>query len=305
LKLPRKYSKSFCLFGLLATIFIAVSQAEEPATATPSATPSSAASTQEQPAEKRLFPLFADKLRLKERKYTLPPPYGIMGITNWMDSDWEFTSASVSLEGSPYINLPAAEKATMDLQTTATGLKADVWVLPFLDFMVGGGKLDVDASLGLIDIPISWSPTGGVVRGDKIVPMKFAGDYYSVGFVIAGAYKAFYGALDMSWVKTKLEGDASLSEEGFWTLTASPKVGYNTGHTQFFIGARYISKNEHFVGTVDLASGQTLGFDVTVKTDSWSPIFGIRTIVREHWELLMECSLGVRHQITGGVGYRW
>jgi hypothetical protein len=63
--------------------------------------------------------------------------------------------------------------------------------------------------------------------------MKFGGDYYSVGFVIAGAYKGFYGALDASWVKTKLEGDASLSEDGFWTLTASPKFGYNSGQTQF------------------------------------------------------------------------
>jgi hypothetical protein len=294
--------KAFCLMGVLAMSSIAVGRAQESATATPDSPDELAL---EEPTEKRLFPLFMDRLRLKEKQSMLPPPYGIMGITNWMDSDWEFTSASVSLGDSPYIDIPAAEKATMDLKSSATGIKADVWILPFLDFMIGGGSIDVDADLGLVDIPIGYSPIGGVVRGDKIVPMDFGGKYYSIGFVIAGAYKRFYGAIDASWVKTELDGDASLSEEGFWTLTVSPKVGYNAGTTQFFVGARYISKNEHFVGTVPLASGQTLGFDVTVETATWSPIFGIRTIIRNHWELLMESSLGVRHQITGGVGYRW
>ena len=236
-----KNSKPFCLFGVLAMGLVAAGRAEEPAAA-PNATPSSDMPAMEEPAKKHFFPLFAEKLRLKERKFELPPPYGVMVLTNWLDSDWEFTSASVSLEDSPYINLPAAEKATMDLQSATTGMKADVWILPFLDFMVGGGSVDVDANLGLIDIPISYSPIGGVVRGDKVVPMKFEGEYYSVGFVIAGAYKGFYGALDASWVKTELNGDASLSEDGFWTLTASPKVGYNAGLTQFYVGARYISK---------------------------------------------------------------
>jgi hypothetical protein len=136
MKLLRKQAKSLCIFGVLALGSIAPSRAEEPAPATPGAPPATGGPALEQPAEKRLFPLFADKLRLKERKMVLPPPYGVMVLTNWLDSDWEFTSASVSLHGSPYINLPAAENATMDLQSATSGMKADVWILPFLDFMV-------------------------------------------------------------------------------------------------------------------------------------------------------------------------
>src|SRR6478609_7537011 len=108
-------SKSFCLLGVLAMGLAAAGRAEEPAAA-PNAVPSSDAPAMEEPAPAHFFPLFADKLRLKERKFELPPPYGVMALANWLDSDWRFTSASVSLEGSPYINLPAAEKATMDLQ---------------------------------------------------------------------------------------------------------------------------------------------------------------------------------------------
>ncbi len=295
-------SKRFVFAGLLALALAAAGRAEEPA-ATTSATDKPAAAEPDTP----LFPLMTDRMREKigERARQLPPPYGVMALGNWLESDWNFISASISLGDSPYIDIPAGKTATMNLHSATQGAKADLWVLPFLDLMVGGGRLDVDANLNLYDIPLAWDPGQGVTRGDKVVPMKFNGDYYSFGFVIAGAYKRFYGAIDASWVKTKLGGSASLSEDGFWTLTVSPKVGYNMGMTQFYVGARYLSKNEHYVGTVPLPSGHDLGFDVQIETAAWAPIFGIRAVIKHHWELLGEFAFGPRSQITTGVGYRW
>jgi hypothetical protein len=255
--------------------------------------------------KKQLFPLWKDKLKASQLR-RLPPPYGVMLITNWMDSDWRFKSATVSLGGSNPISLDAAANATMDLNIGTTGIKGDVWVLPFLDVMGGFGRVDVDAQLGLRNIPLDWDAGSGYTYGDAIIPMTFDGTYYSVGFVVAGAYRHFYGAADVSWVKTDLSGDdASLSTSGFWTFTASPKFGYNAGLSQVYIGARYISKNEHYTGNINLPTGNPLAFDVMITTDTWAPNAGIRTIIQNHWEVLMEVAGGVRHQITGGVGYRW
>lgn len=248
------------------------------------------------PSDKHFFPLMQAKLKGRE----VPPPYGVMYVTNWMDSDWRFESAKVSV-GNFAADLDAAQNATMDLQVQSNGVKADVWILPFLDAMVGFGHVNVDAQLGLRDIPLSLGGT----RGDAIIPMKFGGDYYSFGGVLAGAYKRFYGATDFSWVKTKLQGDASLSSDGFWTFTAAPKIGYNAGLSQVYVGARYISKNENFKGSINTASGTPIGFDVKVKTDTWVGNFGLRTVIRKHWEILMESAIGKRYQITGGIGYRW
>jgi hypothetical protein len=251
-----------------------------------------------------IFPLFKDKFRLEGK--TLPPPYGFMGLYNWMLSDWRFTSASVSLGNSPLVNLDAAQKATMQLQITTTGVKGDVWVLPMVDVMGGFGKADIDVDLGLRDIPVAFDPIGGnTTFADAIIPMSFDGTYYSIGTVVAAAYRRLYGAVDMSWVKTSLEGEASLDSDGFWTFTAAPKFGYNAGLSQIYIGARYISKNENFRGTVPLSNGNPLTFDVNVKTATWATNAGIRTIIRDHWEVLMESAFGKRYQLTIGAGYRW
>lgn len=262
-----------------------------------------------QRSEERLFPLLRTTLVPAERGRELPPPFGVMYVANWMDSDWTFTSASVSLAGSPYIGLDAADGATMDLKSRTNGAKADLWILPFMDLMVGFGRADIDATLGLRDIPIHYDAGlggGTVVRGDAIIPMSFSGEYYSIGTVLAVAYDRLYVAADLSFVKTRLGGgDASLSADGFWTFTAAPKIGYNAGMSQIYVGARYLSKNEHYVGQVHLPSGQQLAFDVEVATASWVGNFGMRTVLRDHWEILMESALGNRQQITAGLGYRW
>jgi hypothetical protein len=260
--------------------------------------------------KKHIFPLWQEKVRARGRMGSLPPPYGVMLLDNWMNSDWKFLSAAVSLGGSNPISLEAAQNATMELNIGTLGLKGDLWVLPFLNIFAGGGQVDVDANLTLRNIPIYFDP-GGVGRppqfvyGDADVPMTFSGDYYSLGFVIAGAHRHFYGAMDASWVKTSLSGSASLSADGFWTFTAAPKIGYNAGLSQIYIGARYVSKNEHYTGTVDLPSGNPLGFDVLITTHSWAPNAGMRTVIREHWEFLIEVASDPRQQITAGAGYRW
>ncbi len=254
-----------------------------------------------QRAKKQIFPFLGEKAR--ERGKELPPPFGVMYVTNWMDSDWQFQSAAVSVGNAPWIDIQSAQDFTMDLQIKTNGVKADLWVFPFMDLMVGAGKVNVDATLGLRDIPVEVGVNPA--QGDAIVPMTFDGNYYSLGTVLAGAYKRLYGAADLNWVKTSLKGDASLSADGFWTFTAAPKIGYNAGLSQIYVGARYISKNEHYYGTVKTANGLDLGFDVKIKTSSWSPNFGMRTVIRQRWEVFMESSIGARNQIAGGVGYRW
>src|SRR4051812_23315687 len=58
----------------------------------------------------RIFPLFKKQL-VKDPNRELPPPFGVMVITNWMNSDWRFESAQVNLNGSNPITIDAASNA--------------------------------------------------------------------------------------------------------------------------------------------------------------------------------------------------
>src|SRR4051812_2633735 len=117
-------SKRFGFVSFLALSLAAAGRAEEPA-ATAGAADKSAVTVPDTPPP--LFPLMTDRMREKigERARQLPPPYGVMALANWLDSDWDFISASISLSDSPYINIPAGETATMKLQSSTQGLKAD------------------------------------------------------------------------------------------------------------------------------------------------------------------------------------
>jgi hypothetical protein len=255
--------------------------------------------------KKHIFPLWQDKLTAEHMR-RLPPPYGVMLIGNWLQSDWEFKSALVGLGGSNPISLDAAQDATMNLRINTNGVKPDVWLLPFLDVMVNVGRVDVDAELGLRNIPVDFDPVAGeYTYADAIIPMTFDGDYYGFGIVPAYGVGHLYFAADMSWIKTDLSGSADLSASGFWTFSVAPKIGYNAGLSQIYVGARYISKNEHYAGTIPLASGNPLSFDVEISTDSWAANAGMRTIIQNQWEVIIETGFGRRYQITGGVGYRW
>lgn len=82
--------------------------------------------------KRHIFPLWQEKVRARGLGRELPPPYGVMLLDNWMDSDWRFQSAAVSLGGSNPITIDAASNATMDLNIHTRGVKADLWFLPFL-----------------------------------------------------------------------------------------------------------------------------------------------------------------------------
>src|SRR5688572_12890199 len=104
---------SLSLWILLSSVARGQDAAPAPAPAQGTMPFSSDSDTYQRPS-KQIFPLFKEKL-VKDPDRELPPPFGVMVLTNWMDSDWKFESAAVSLANSPYINLDAAANATMDL----------------------------------------------------------------------------------------------------------------------------------------------------------------------------------------------
>jgi hypothetical protein len=253
-----------------------------------------------------VFPLM--KELVKDRP-NIPPPYGVAVVANWGDTDWQFTSASVGINDA---NVPAefAANSSANIGISTVGAKADIWVLPFLNAFFVVGQAQADNQLLFRGAPLKVIPPGigqpaQVVRGDVIVDFDMEGTFYTFGGVLTGGYKKFFATVDFSATRTNFGHKDAVTSDQSATYSVAPRVGYVVGLSQVWLGGRYFDYSTQFVGAIPIPSGPQFTFDVNLKTVSWNFTAGMRSVLKEHWEVMLEAGVGARHMITGSVGYRW
>jgi hypothetical protein len=252
------------------------------------------------------FPLM--KGLMKDRP-AVPPPYGVSIVSNWVDTDWEFNSATVGINDA---SVPAefAKNSDANIRITTTGAKLDLWILPFFNIFFVAGQAHADNQLIMRGAPLKLITPGfgqpaELVRGDVVVDFKLDGPYYTFGGVLAGGYKNFFTSVDFSASVTDFGKKDQVNGDQSATYSVAPRLGYVVGLSQIWVGGRYFNYTTHYTGTVPIPSGQLFSFDVDLKTVSWNYAVGMRTVLKKHWEFLLESGFGARHMITGSVGYRW
>jgi hypothetical protein len=182
-----------------------------------------------------------------------------------------------------------------------------VWVLPFLNLFAtaGGVKLNVQAIGEDLPLGLSGLPPEPV-RGDLFVNLDFTGSYGGVGGVVNGAWRNFFAAADGSVVWTHLVSQTSgASGNELETYTASVRVGYNARAVQPYVGGRYVRKIDHFEGTVTGPGGKPVTFAVDLKAPVWNYEAGVHTIIKRHFELVIEAGFGKRSHGLVNFGYRF
>lgn len=249
-------------------------------------------------AKEHIFPLMAD---LVKDRPEVPPPYGVSVVANWVDTDWEFKSAQVGIDD-PSLPVQAASNSDANIRITTSGLKGDIWVLPFLDVFFVAGRAHGDNQLILRGVPLNLVPP---VDGDVVVDFQLDGNYYTLGGVLAGGYKGFFSSVDFSATRTDFGKKEDVSADQSATYSVAPRIGYVVGLSQIWLGGRYFNYSTRYVGAIPLPGGQQFSFDVDLDTISWNMTAGMRTVIKKHWEVLLETGVGARHMITGSLGYRW
>ena len=251
---------------------------------------------------KAMFPLMQDLVKDRPQ---LPPPYGVAVIDNWIGSEWKFTQAAIGIDDP---NIPAgfANKCTANIDGTTLGIKPDLWLLPFFDVFFAAGYAHSTNQLILRDVPIKFVPgPGTTVHGDVVVDFDLDGTFVTYGGVLAGGYKKFFSSIDMTATDTNFGKKDRVTPDQAFTYSVAPRVGYVIGLSQVWVGARYINSATHFVGDIPIPSGQNFSFDVRLKTASWNFGGGLRTVIKQHWEVLLDAGGGGRHMITSSLAYRW
>ncbi|WP_318445751.1 TonB-dependent receptor [Photobacterium leiognathi] len=240
--------------------------------------------------------------------YELPKPIGFN--LSYMALEQNIDVNSIDLKGLP-IWVPELDmQAEQGSQTSEVlTLRADMWLFPFLNLYVLGGKMT------------------GTSETAVNVHNKFLGDYridnfkldldgclYGGGVVLAGGYKQIFGLVDISYTETELTViDGSISA---WVI--SPRIGYDFYQQglplRVWGGAMYQNVEQSLSGKLsdlnlppfieNIAKNGTFHIEQQLST-SWNPILGMQYQINPNLYLLAEAGFGDRTSLFTSIDFRF
>lgn len=228
------------------------------------------------------LPLFKEKA--EELGYELPEPFGIN--LSYMDLSQSIMVDKVGFSGIQVTKqqlidmgikpafvagalVPYAKEMIQGIEmypekgrqkTRVLTLRADMWLFPFLNLYVVGGKMTgtsetaVNYQLPAFQVPkglqlILGSLEGAQAKGriDRF-NLNLDGYLYGAGFVLAGGNDQIFALLDANYTQSKL----TIIDGTIDSFVVSPRVGYNFHNFDFplriWVGAMYQNVEQKLSG---------------------------------------------------------
>lgn len=159
------------------------------------------------------LPFWGEKLA--ERGLKFPLPFGIGLNYAFIDQPIEISRIAVGVNDSEMVDLSdLIVFDELDSKVHALNLRADVWVLPFLNvYAMGNYAIDSQTSVSIAQ-PIAFA-AGASQSG-------VGGGF---GFTAAAGLWGFFGTVDLNWTWNKLEK----LDRPVGTFLLTPRVGKNFG----------------------------------------------------------------------------
>lgn len=248
------------------------------------------------------LPLF--KKEAEARGYTLPEAFGLslgyMNVSQGINVDSIKLAGFDSLIGSVINNLDVVTKGGYQESEILT-LKADVWVLPFLNFYAIGGKLNGFSETTITDVKLGdTSLLPGISEPFRL---DLDGYTYGAGTVIAGGYESVFALVDASYTKTSL----TVINGEIDSIVVSPRIGYDFSRNsdwpiRAWIGAQYQNIEQTLTGNVKdlpISLPSWLGDNGTFTVNqslanNWNSLVGAQYEFTPNWVLISELGFGQR-----------
>ena len=138
-----------------------------------------------------IFPLLGRKAI--ERGFDLPKPLGINLIGVYVDQEIDIGNLGLSTNDNPITPTDFIGFGTNTSTVTTFNLRADLWVLPFLNVYAIGGQAWANTTVEVAE-PIAFTSS-----------VDQTGTYFGTGLTFAFGIKRFFGSVDQNWTWTKLE----------------------------------------------------------------------------------------------------
>jgi len=254
--------------------------------------------------------------RVIDKGYDLPLPYGI-GLTYAnVDQAQLLTELQVGINDHEIIPFEFVSFTNAQSISNSYSIKADAWILPFMNVFVMLGKVDgrapVDIELdgnGMLEhLDISCTgfppnPLCGLLEDKTFylptITPDFEGTTYGIGATLAGGWKGWFVAVPFNITYADMQGSQT---DGF-SYTATPRFGkvFNlgrNGNLSLFAGGNYLNTDLTVDGTAETPDG-LLRFDYIIdqeNKDKWNALIGF------NWDINKRLSWSAEY--NGFVGSR-
>jgi hypothetical protein len=241
-----------------------------------------------------------------KRGYELPLPFGVGIVYNYLQRDIEVTDVRIGVDGEP----PQSVSQFLDLgsnsRVNAALVKADVWLLPFLNIYALAGYIHNEStSIGHVTVPLP--PPLPRREFDIRIPTEIEGLVGGLGVTMAAGYKSFFLAADANYSQTDLGFDDS-----FRAVVASVRTGWNGKFgdvpTRLWVGGAYWDTANTASSTVDVAGVGRVSFEADQgPRNAWNAVIGGSVVFGRHWDCFAEYGFNLDdvHIVAAGVTYRF
>lgn len=232
-----------------------------------------------------------------------PKPYGVAGSMYTQRQSMDITSikfGNLLLEdGNGVINFGESNiKNTVISQQ----LRADVWVLPFVNVFGMVGRV---STFNQINLNVNLNPPPGSPSQEDLELFRVRtlanlnGIVAGVGTVVAGGYGDFFANVNITFARTFLE-EVNSVQKSFVTF---PMVGVRT-FANVFVGVIYQGTDAVNRGQFTGANGNPLNYEVRYKANRVNYCVGLNKQLG-NWSFVIFQGFGDRVNSAVEVGYRF
>jgi hypothetical protein len=207
-----------------------------------------------------LLPFLGDEAR--KRGIELPAPFGLGLVYYHLDRAIEITDVRVGANGQSPQSVSDFAQLGSSSRVDNVNLKADVWILPFLNLyaIVGGIWNESQTKIDVTLPPLL--PGGTPRRRTMTVPTEMTGTVGGLGMTVAGGYGPLFFAADVNAARADLGFD-----DEFKAVVTSVRGGWNgkagSRPLRAWVNATYWDTFAEATGGVaDPDGGGTLKFEV-------------------------------------------
>lgn len=272
----------------------------------------------------RAFPLWGAEVR--KLGYDLPLPYGISVSYRDQINQLDFTSFEIN--GSKAFEVifdPAGSNG--DIHSKSPVIRADMFVLPFLNVFAMVGKAEADAELRIAPTELvnngfdnlvgaigdycgGWGQLLSADQCNNFSPSSLP-DYIPInleldvtlaglGATTAVGYKNFFASVTASYATSFSETAGTETN----TLVVSPMAGYQYPQyrARLLVGAEY----QDLASSMEGSLGPNFHYNIGIETEKWAWMVGAHKELGDHFEGVLMYSKGEQREAwTFNLGYRF